>query len=69
MSSAEEIPQTLSVSFEPGQVVELRALKGRTTVSGYFDDHEALAEHAVGLDRRQVAPTASQRFGLLAGRG
>jgi hypothetical protein len=52
MSAAEEIPQTLAVLFEPGQVVELRAFKGRTIASGYFDDHEALAAEAVGLDRK-----------------
>jgi hypothetical protein len=52
MSAAEEILRTLAVLFEPGQVVELRALKDKTTVSGYFDDHEALAEEAVRLDRK-----------------
>ena len=43
------------VVFEPGAVVELRAFKGRETVSGYFDDYEALASTAGKLDDRGYA--------------
>ena len=41
--------------FEPRQVVELRAFKGRETVSGYFDDREALAQAAASLDGQGYA--------------
>ncbi len=47
-----EITRAHELLFEPGQVVELRALKARETVSGYFDDGEALAQKAVELDGR-----------------
>lgn len=53
MSGAEEIRGSLDVLFEPGQVVELRALHGKKTESGYFDDHDALAEEAARLDERR----------------
>lgn len=52
---AEEIARTIAVLFEPSAVVEIRAFKGRKTVSGYFDDHEALVEEADELDRRGFA--------------
>jgi hypothetical protein len=47
-----EIKRTIEVLFEPGDVVELRAFKDRTAVSGYFDDHEELVEEATKLDGR-----------------
>jgi hypothetical protein len=47
--------RTLKVLFEPGMVVELRAFKGRETVSGYYDDHPALAREACNLDERAYA--------------
>jgi hypothetical protein len=49
--AVEEIRQALDVLFEPGSVLELRAFKDRLIKSGYFDDHNALAEEAVELDR------------------
>ena len=51
-SSDEEIVRTLKVLFEPGAAVEVRAFKGRETVSGYFDDHAVLAHEASKLDER-----------------
>jgi hypothetical protein len=45
-----EIRRTLAVLFGINDVVELRALGGRQVRSGYFDDHEALADEAVELD-------------------
>jgi hypothetical protein len=50
-----EIRWAIEVLFEPGDVVELRAFKERTTVSGYFDDHEELVEQAAKLDDRGFA--------------
>ncbi len=50
MSAIEEIRRTLDVFFDPNQVVELRAFKGRITASGYFDDHDVLAREAHKLD-------------------
>src|SRR4051794_10349967 len=47
-----EILHTLKVLFETGTVVELRAFKGREIVSGYFEDHEALASEAGKLEDR-----------------
>jgi len=45
-----EILGALRVLFEPGSVVELRAPgSAQRTISGYFDDFEALAAAAVGL--------------------
>jgi hypothetical protein len=41
--------------FEPSAVVELRAFSGRCTVSGYFDDHEALVKQAHKLDEQGYA--------------
>ncbi|WP_273888841.1 YfjI family protein [Rubrobacter naiadicus] len=46
------IRETLEVFFDAGDVVELRAFKERTTASGYFDDHDKLAEEAAKLDDR-----------------
>lgn len=49
----EDIRRALGVLFEPGAVVELRAFNELGwTRSGYFDDHEALAEAAAVLDRQ-----------------
>jgi hypothetical protein len=53
------IAGTLDVLFEPGAVVELRAFRGKETVSGYFDDHDALAEMAHKLDTRGYAVYAT----------
>ena len=55
-----EIERTLALLFEPGQVVELRALEvkeqGRTrTVSGYFDSLPLLTDAAVKLSGRAKA--------------
>jgi hypothetical protein len=47
-----EIVRTLEVLFDPGAVVELRAFKGRETVSGYFQDHGDLASEAGKLEDR-----------------
>jgi hypothetical protein len=51
----EGIVRSLEVLFDPGDVVELRAFKGRETVSGYFDDHKTLAHKASELDERDYA--------------
>lgn len=51
----EKILRSLEILFEPSDVVELRAFKGQETVSGYFDDHEALAYKASELDKRGYA--------------
>jgi hypothetical protein len=44
--------RTLAALFNPDDVVELRGFQGRKIVSGYFDDHEALAAAADALDQR-----------------
>jgi hypothetical protein len=45
-----EIRRALTVLYQPGDVVELRALDvGGKTVAGYFDDHAKLAESAAKL--------------------
>src|SRR5215216_3676220 len=41
-----EIRRAVEVLFEPGAVVEVRAFKGRETMSGYYDDHVSLANEA-----------------------
>jgi hypothetical protein len=53
-----ELQRALTMFFEPGQVTELRALEVSTptmrrphTVSGYFDDLEALATEAATVSR------------------
>ncbi len=48
-SDIDEIRRALGVLFEPGQVVELRALRGRDVTTGYFDDFEMLALQAAKL--------------------
>lgn len=58
----DEIERALRLLFQPGDVVELRALfgKGRTQRidSGYFDDLHALAEEAARLDNcRNPSPS------------
>jgi hypothetical protein len=50
--NAGEILHTMEILFRPSAVVELRAFKGRETVSGYYDDHELLAYEAAKLDDR-----------------
>ena len=47
-----DIRRVLEVLFEPGDVVELRAFKGRETVSGYYDDYALLADEAAKLENR-----------------
>src|SRR5215207_8457654 len=47
-----EIRRAVEVLFEPGAVVEVRAFKGRETISGYFDDHAMLAREAGKLEDR-----------------
>jgi hypothetical protein len=47
-----EIAHAVEVLFDRGTVVELRAFRGRETVSGYYDDPEALAHAAEELDAR-----------------
>lgn len=45
-----EIARALALLYEPGDVVELRVPKTRHgTLSGYFDDFDALADHAARL--------------------
>ena len=46
----EEMSKAVGVLFRPGAVVELRALKGKKTKSGYFDDPAELVEWAEHLD-------------------
>src|SRR5215211_6034519 len=50
--NAGEILHTIEILFGPSAVVELRAFKGRETVSGYYDDHELLAYEAGTLEDR-----------------
>jgi hypothetical protein len=45
-----KIRRTLAVLFRLGDVVELRAFKDRWTKSGYFEEHDVLADEAVKLD-------------------
>ena len=57
VADRQEIERALAVLFEPGQVVELRALEvvergWPRTVSGYFDSMFLLAEAAVALSGR-----------------
>ena len=53
------IQRAFAVLFEPGDTVELRSFKDRTTASGYFDDFDALARQAAELDRRGFAVYAT----------
>ena len=54
-SSGRGLVRSVEVLFQPGAVVELRAFRGRETVSGYYDDHSALAREARNLDERAYA--------------
>jgi hypothetical protein len=47
--SLAEAQKAAKILFAPGQVVELRALGGRYTTSGYYDDHERLVLDTVRL--------------------
>ena len=47
--------RSVEVLFQPGAVVEFRAFRGRETVSGYYDDHSALAREARNLGERAYA--------------
>jgi hypothetical protein len=49
------IGRAIEVLFEPSAVVELRAFRGRETISGYFNDHAALALKATELNERGYA--------------
>ena len=54
VASASHIRSALSLILLPNQVVELRALhvptdRGPRTLSGFFDDHDALAKAAAEL--------------------
>jgi hypothetical protein len=49
-ANAAEIWRTTQNLFESGAVAELRVFGGRGTISGYFDDFEALAKQAARLD-------------------
>jgi hypothetical protein len=53
--AAGEIARALSLLFEPGQVIEVRAITEEGTASGYFDDPEALA---IAVDPLDAAGTA-----------
>lgn len=44
-----EAQKAAKILFTPGQVVELRALGGRYTTSGYYDDHEHLVLDTIRL--------------------
>jgi hypothetical protein len=48
-----QIRGALARLFPPGDVVELRAFKGKQVKSGYFNDLDVLAEEAVKLDKRE----------------
>lgn len=50
-AKSSETRRAVEVLFEPSAVVELRAFKGRETISGYFDDHTALAREATKYDK------------------
>jgi hypothetical protein len=43
-ANLQEIKQAIAVLYEPGQVVEIRALGKSGTVSGYYNDPEKLAK-------------------------
>jgi hypothetical protein len=51
----DEIDRAVGILFETNVVVEVRAFKEQQTLSGYFDDHEALAQEAASLDRQGYA--------------
>ncbi len=59
LSSIHNTPENL---FDSDQVVELRGFKGRKTVSGYFNDHDALARaaHKLDVEGYQVYVTLNQ---------
>src|ERR1700730_9028927 len=47
--SLAEAQKAAKILFTSGQVVELRALGGRYTVSGYYDDHDKLVMDTIRL--------------------
>jgi hypothetical protein len=51
----DEIDRTVCTLFATNAVVELRAFKEYQTLSGYYDDHEALAQAAARLDGQGYA--------------
>ena len=52
-----EIHRAISLFFEPGTIVELRALEvGGKTHAGYFSDFEELASEAAKLGGAKVTP-------------
>jgi hypothetical protein len=48
----EEIRRSIRALFTQSQVVELRAFRGKRVTSGYYDDHEKLAQDAFKLAKR-----------------
>lgn len=51
-ATPEAIRQAIAVLFDPGDVAELRAFKGRRcTISGYYDDPDRLATDAAKVNR------------------
>ena len=52
-STVQQIAETLAVLFQPGQVVELRALFEDATASGYYDDMAKLAADADVVEAAQ----------------
>lgn len=50
-----EIRRAAEVLCEPGDVVEVRALKNGTTAAGYFDNFGALSNEAAKLDEQGFA--------------
>ncbi len=57
-----KVRDALGILFGPEQVVELRGFRDRKIVSGYYDDHDALARDAQKLDaqRYQVYVTLNK---------
>jgi len=53
--AAGEIGRALSLLFEPGQVIEVRAITEEGMASGYFDDPKALAAAVAPLDAAGTA--------------
>jgi len=52
MSVSADMLRAAEVLSEPGEVIELRALKHGPTTAGYFSDLEALSREASRLDEQ-----------------
>lgn len=50
----EKIKEALGILKDPGQLFEIRILKGKTTISGYFTDVETLEEAFKTVDLRNA---------------